>query len=588
MMEKRSLFIAVNYFGGPVFGRVFEIKLDELDHRQKGGKDEPLITPTFKYAAQLYQGGEELRQPILWKFCSLATATSTELCVLPDSGPEDFMMDDPLKGYILNISTREKPKKMKPPNAPKLFGHVLSLNGNIYFIADPYWIREAPDPSFERYDRTKRSWESLAPLPFIKEMSCNAEMVGYAVFDDFILFNISDPTYSPQLWAYDVSRNKWYLVSVENFDCYGLRGLAVVLDYTVYACTLSRSVLALSITRKQIDGGDLEFTCSLQSVFTLPYTEVLPLDGDRGRDHLVHLGNREFCLVQSGVCYGYVDYQPIRLSIFRLLLGENLVKITYTIDYEVPLQDFEPFHVRLCFSLPGCEDIVSEQEDDSDIDFILYPAVKSAPEEENLTQSEEEEETMVDLENSTPAQVDANAFVKSYYDSLLCTPELIYKSYQDSNAPCCINGNTTTEDAIKSLGEWHTCKIESVDALETSENGVSVLVTGYLVGNDNVGRKFAQTFFLAPQENSYSTYHFRFIKDNESSQTNITDEQGLEKKFKKFKWDGIQVRRNDEPGNSSGLEESESVISMQHAFEASTITTGDSKAVIEKKRKSPT
>ncbi|KAM5562320.1 hypothetical protein ABKV19_017508 [Rosa sericea] len=591
-MKKRSLFIVVYYFGGPAFGRVFEIKLDELDHRQGGGKDE---TPTFKYAAQLYQGGKELGEPILWKFCSLATATSTNLCVLPDSGPEDFMMDDPLNGYILNISTR-KVHKMKPPNAPKLFGHVLSLNGNIYFIADPYWIRDAPDPSFERYDPIKDSWESLTPLPFIKGMSCDAEMVGYAVFEDFMLFNIRGPTYSPQLWAYDVSRNKWYLVSVDNFDCYGLRGLAVVLEKTVYALssTLSRSVLALSITRDQIDGRDPVFTCSLQSVFTLPYTEVLQLHGDRGRDHLVHLGNHEFCLVQSGVCYGYVDYQPIRLSIFQLL-GKNLVNVTYTIDYEVPLQDFEPFHVRLCFSPPGCEDIVSEREDNSDVNFIFDPAfevVKPAPEEGIATLSEEEEEeTIVDtssfkqasevvkpapegefatlskeeekivdtssfkhsallniklkypppydteiavqegeLDISTPALFVAEEFVEYYYDDHL-TPhaELSYKFYQDSRASCCINGNMTTVDAIESLkDEWHTWVIESVDAHQSSQKGLTVLVTGSVVGNDSVRRKFAQTFFLASKENGYFILHdmFRFIKDNESLQTNITDEQG--------------------------------------------------------------
>ncbi|XP_062023073.1 uncharacterized protein LOC133739335 [Rosa rugosa] len=595
MMKKRSLFIVVYYFGGPAFGRVFEIKLDELDHRQGGGKDE---TPTFKYAAQLYEGGKELGQPILWKFCSLATATSctsTNLCVLPDSGPEDFMMDDPLNGYILNISTR-KVHKMKPPNAPKLFGHVLSLSGNIYFIADPYWIRDAPDPSFERYDPIKGSWESLTPFPFIKEMSCDAEMVGYAVFDDFILFSISGPTYSRQLWAYDVSRNKWYLVNVDNFDCCGFRGLAVVLEKSVYALssTLSRSVLALSITREQIDGRDPVFTCSLQSVFTLPYTEVLQLHGDRGRDHLVHLGNHEFCLVQSGVCYGYVAYQPIRLSIFQLL-GKNSVNITYTIDYEVPLQDFEPFHVRLCFSPPGCEDIVSEREDNSDINFIFDPAsevVKPAPEEEFATLSKEEK--IVDtssfkhsallnimpkyppprniefnckpiavqegeLDISTPALFVAEDFVEYYYDDP--DAELSYKFYRDSRASCCINGNMTTVDAIESLkDECHRWVIESVDAQESSQKGLTVLVTGYVVGNDNVRRKFAQTFFLASKENGYFILHdmFRFIKDNESLQTNITDEQGhsihvsnlpydatveqLEKEFKKFgsiKRDGI-------------------------------------------------
>ncbi|XP_024166187.1 nuclear transport factor 2 isoform X1 [Rosa chinensis] len=109
-------------------------------------------------------------------------------------------------------------------------------------------------------------------------------------------------------------------------------------------------------------------------------------------------------------------------------------------------------------------------------------------------------------------------------------PQKICTSFiKDSSAS--YNGNMITLDVIKSINdECRTCEIESVDAQESPQQGVTVLVTGYLVGKDNVGRKFAQTFILAPLEKGYFIFKdmFRYIKDNESSQTNIIDEQDFE------------------------------------------------------------
>lgn len=43
-------------------------------------------------------------------------------------------------------------------------------------------------------------------------------------------------------------------------------------------------------------------------------------------------------------------------------------------------------------------------------------------------------------------------------------------------------------------------EIKSIDAQDSFNTGVLVLVTGYLTGKDNLMRDFAQTFFLAPQD----------------------------------------------------------------------------------------
>ena len=54
-------------------------------------------------------------------------------------------------------------------------------------------------------------------------------------------------------------------------------------------------------------------------------------------------------------------------------------------------------------------------------------------------------------------------------------------------------------------GEY-SVDIKSVDAQESHNGGVHVLVTGYLAGKDNMIRNFAQTFFLAPQDKGYFVF----------------------------------------------------------------------------------
>jgi hypothetical protein len=67
-----------------------------------------------------------------------------------------------------------------------------------------------------------------------------------------------------------------------------------------------------------------------------------------------------------------------------------------------------------------------------------------------------------------------------------------------------------------------TAEIKPADAQESYEKGVIVLVTGCLTGKDNVRRKFAQTFFLAPQDKGYYVLNdvFRYIEENDAPQLN--------------------------------------------------------------------
>ncbi|KAI3742064.1 hypothetical protein L1987_59744 [Smallanthus sonchifolius] len=121
------------------------------------------------------------------------------------------------------------------------------------------------------------------------------------------------------------------------------------------------------------------------------------------------------------------------------------------------------------------------------------------------------------------AQVVGNAFVQQYYHILHQSPGLVHRFYQDisklgrpeEDGSMSI---TTTMDEINSkilslnYGVFKA-EIKSVDAQESLEGGVSVLVTGYLTGTDNIQQQFTQSFFLAPQDKGYFVLNdmFRYM-----------------------------------------------------------------------------
>ncbi|KAI8016178.1 Nuclear transport factor 2 [Camellia lanceoleosa] len=117
-----------------------------------------------------------------------------------------------------------------------------------------------------------------------------------------------------------------------------------------------------------------------------------------------------------------------------------------------------------------------------------------------------------ETEQPASAQV-GNAIVQQYYHIQHQSPELVHRFYQDMSKLGRPDGNgtmiiTTTMQAINekilslNCGEYRT-EIKSVDAQESYNGGFLVLVTGYLAAKDNMIQKFAQTFFLAPQEKGY-------------------------------------------------------------------------------------
>ncbi|RWR83222.1 putative G3BP-like protein [Cinnamomum micranthum f. kanehirae] len=137
------------------------------------------------------------------------------------------------------------------------------------------------------------------------------------------------------------------------------------------------------------------------------------------------------------------------------------------------------------------------------------------------------------------AQVVGHAFVEQYYLILHRSPESVYKFYQDSSLvsrpePNGVMTSVTTMQAInaKFLSlDYKNLKaeIKTADAQESHMGGVTVLVTGYLTGMDNMRRPFAQSFFLAPQDKGYFVLNdvFRYMDECEFVENSSTVANGV-------------------------------------------------------------
>ncbi|KAF3431663.1 hypothetical protein FNV43_RR26395 [Rhamnella rubrinervis] len=147
---------------------------------------------------------------------------------------------------------------------------------------------------------------------------------------------------------------------------------------------------------------------------------------------------------------------------------------------------------------------------------VMAPAVQQTPAE--------------NLPPTPTADLVGNAFVHQYYLILHQSPELVHRFYQDTSKLGRPEENgvmsiTSTMQAINEkilsldYGKL-SADITTVDAQDSHNGGVFVLVTGYLTGKDNLRRKFCQSFFLAPQDKGYFVLNdvFRYV-DEETHQT---------------------------------------------------------------------
>ncbi|GFZ00204.1 nuclear transport factor 2 (NTF2) family protein with RNA binding (RRM-RBD-RNP motifs) domain-containing protein [Actinidia rufa] len=131
------------------------------------------------------------------------------------------------------------------------------------------------------------------------------------------------------------------------------------------------------------------------------------------------------------------------------------------------------------------------------------------------------------IESADPSKRSAqdvgNIFVTQYYTFFFGGSELVYKFYEESSVlsrpgPNGEMTSATTIQGIKDLVlsldfEGYKKEIKTVDAQDSCNEGVLVLVTGCVTGKDNLERSFTQTFFLAPHAKGYYVLNdvFRFV-----------------------------------------------------------------------------
>jgi hypothetical protein len=358
--EASSIFLAGTYHpANPKFVAVVKYDLNKLTKEE---------LPEFECVAQFTPGDEhnhnvklnKLYNRIVWKACvhnSISNSTSTTLCLLPvylyktknASDASGIEEDAPLTAYIYDIKTAEILKKFKAPEASKFSGLVFCLEYMIYCMAYPPWTNIKQRLSFQRYDLKNEETKNLKSFPW--DDDSNEKILGYAVFQDFVLFSV----YPTGLWAYFVRGDKWYEVSFDNQPP-SFQGVGVVVDKnTIYAlkeCKGDSILLKLLVNMKKGNDDAVEFTASQEQELILQdryYSRYKTRDWDK--DVLVHLGEHKFCLVRNGLLGKGYNLQLLQLVMFTVEKEEVIV--SDILEHQVEICEYSPFKPILGFSLPA-------------------------------------------------------------------------------------------------------------------------------------------------------------------------------------------------------------------------------------------
>ncbi|XP_074272788.1 nuclear transport factor 2-like [Silene latifolia] len=138
-------------------------------------------------------------------------------------------------------------------------------------------------------------------------------------------------------------------------------------------------------------------------------------------------------------------------------------------------------------------------------------------------------------------EVIGNAFVNQFYKIMHTKPQLAYQFFNDSSTmsrpgPTGDLMTVTTMKGIKDLilsldyKNWKS-EILTVTTQASYMDGITISVTGCLTGQDNVRRKFTESFFLAPQDNGYFVHNdvFKFITEDSSPNADLVEVNCVER-----------------------------------------------------------
>ncbi|XP_010415559.1 PREDICTED: ras GTPase-activating protein-binding protein 1 [Camelina sativa] len=130
------------------------------------------------------------------------------------------------------------------------------------------------------------------------------------------------------------------------------------------------------------------------------------------------------------------------------------------------------------------------------------------------------------------AQKVSASFVEQYFSFLKSHTQEACRFYVDASVvtrpkPDGTMMSFTSVEAIKeqilsSDYENTTFEIKSVDSQTSFEDGIFIMVVGFLTGKDNLRRKFSQMFYLAHRNQENPTYDvlndiFRYVDDDDST-----------------------------------------------------------------------
>ncbi|CAF2062931.1 unnamed protein product [Brassica napus] len=137
---------------------------------------------------------------------------------------------------------------------------------------------------------------------------------------------------------------------------------------------------------------------------------------------------------------------------------------------------------------------------------------------------------MAAAEEGAPSHEEiSEAFVYQYYHIMVNATDEAYRLYVDGSVitrPGGPHGTMLSFTSLQAIKEHYlaceykgtTYDVLSVDSQRSLQDGILIMVVGFLTGKDNLKRKFSQTFYLAPQDKAYVVVNdmYRFV-DEESS-----------------------------------------------------------------------
>lgn len=317
----------------------------------------------------------------------------------------------PSNGFVFDTVKKSLDPFEVSPKAHKGPSTVISAYGKLYYLANPDCVPEdIPKPSFQQYDPDTKCWKSLSPFPdYCKRYWYRKRVEGYAVCYGFILFSTYDR--GVKYIVYDINRNRWYKdvkqwQRANHVGHESIRGRAVVVGDTIYVYSIFwMTVVSFHFWWDVDKNGEFTFYVSPQSALrgleinrdflqiSFGFCEE-PKEG-----YLVHLGNLDFCLVQTHVMaettgafkIKHDGWQELCITMFQVVAEgrrRRHIKTLHSTIFEVETPNSCSVRLGLSFT-PDCDDNEPAEEEER-------VTTESMPEQvqQRICEDDEDEETI--------------------------------------------------------------------------------------------------------------------------------------------------------------------------------------------------